>query len=156
MAEESHSKSNWSHWAWGICDTNYIWMKPCWCFIMMNFTITCWHVAQKTLETWYFSGWLYCRRTQLLNIWTNIFNFIRDKNIWLLPSNCLGENLHSLSCESSTFCPFCPSATLRCQKETIGVVWWSSWRAPAPRHSAGFWMSRKLEFPQIQSMRTFK
>lgn len=36
-----------------------------------------------------------------------MFNFDRDKTIWLLPSNSLDKSLHSLLCESSTVFSFC-------------------------------------------------
>lgn len=36
---------------------------------------------------------------------------------------------------------------------SIGGVLLSSWRAPTLSHIVGFWMSRKLEFPQVQPVR---
>lgn len=56
-------------------------------------------------ESWCFLFFLYyiiAERLAYKNIWTNMFNFNRDKNIWFLPSNSLDKNLHSPSCHSST------------------------------------------------------
>ncbi len=52
-----------------------------------------WHISSHSL---------YCRKTELLNIWNNMFNFNRDIIIWFLLSSISDRNLHSLFRESST------------------------------------------------------
>lgn len=54
-----------------------------------------------------------------LNICTNMFNFNRDKNIWLLPFDSLDKNLHWLFCESST----CSAAASQSAQSGNHITW---------------------------------